>query len=65
MNSAMAAAAAIAVSSKSPTSVQPVVLRPIRLTQFISVMTTSSTPAAMAQALARISSRRKQRSPVA
>ena len=56
MNNAIAAPAAAPVSSKSPTMVQPVVLRPITLTQVISVINVSSAPAATAQALASNSS---------
>ena len=54
--SAMAAPAAEPESSKSPTMVQPVVLRPMRLTQVISVMTVSSTPASTAHRRASFSS---------
>ena len=43
------------VSSKAPMIESPVVLRPIKLTQVISVMPVSSTPATMAQSLARFS----------
>ena len=56
MNSAIAAPAATPVSSKSPARVAPVVLRPIRLTQVISVMTVISRPARIADALAKDSS---------
>ena len=62
MNSAIAAPAAKPVSSKAPTMVQPIVLRPIRLTQVISVMTISSTPARMAHSLAACSSSFTRRS---
>jgi hypothetical protein len=46
-------------SSKSPTIVMPIRLRPIRLTQVISVTAVSSTPARMAQSLASVWSVRK------
>ena len=45
MKSAIAAPAADAVSSKSPTSVQPLVLRPTRLAQTMKVMTVNKAPA--------------------
>ena len=54
MNSATAAPAAAPDSSKSPTMVLPIRLRPIRLTQVISVTAVSSTPARMAQSLASV-----------
>src|SRR6185295_208426 len=62
-NSAIAAPAAAPVSSKSPTMVLPIVLRPITLTQVISVMAVSSTPAAIAHSLARNSRIFKAASP--
>jgi hypothetical protein len=52
-NNATAAPAAAAESSKSPTIVVPIVLRPSRLTQVISVITVNSRPAAIAHSLAR------------
>ena len=57
--SAIAAPAAAPESSKSPTMVQPVVLRPIRLTQVISVITVSRQPAMTAQTRASRASRFK------
>ena len=48
-NNAIAAPATTPVNSKSPASVTPMVLRPIRLAQVSSVMAVSSTPARMAQ----------------
>src|SRR5688500_5559508 len=55
MNSAIAAPAAKPDSSNAPTMLQPVVLRPIRLMQVISVITTSSTPASTAHTFANTS----------
>ena len=52
----MAAPAAEPDSSKSPTIVQPVVLRPTRLTQVINVIAVSSTPASTAHSRASLSS---------
>ena len=62
MNRAIAAPAARPVSSKSPTSVVPVVLRPIRLTHVMRVMTVRSAPARTAHSLASFSNSFTRRS---